>query len=99
MIIINTTNNRIETNILIRSVITKYINEHNISFKEYAKLVGIPWYVVMALQRGAINITDMKFGHVLRIMDFHNYTMLMRVYQSDGSYNIQSMEPDVTTII
>lgn len=92
-------NNRIELNLFIRNVITQYINNHNITFREYAKLVEIPWYVLMALQRGAIKITDMKYEYVLRILDFHNYISEFKVYQTSSDPSLQTMKNNIETII
>lgn len=78
----------IKTNMMIRNIITSYLDTNQMSFREYAKQVGIPFHLIMSLQRGIINITDLPFHYVITILQFHNYNLYMGLYDTETKEKI-----------
>ena len=72
----------VSVNLLIRSLINSYRTDHSIGYRQYAKLVGVKWFIIMALQLGIISVDTMHFTDVVSILKFHGYNIYMRVYES-----------------
>lgn len=66
-------------NIMLRSSIIKYIDDNDITYRKYAKTVGIPWYVAFAIGKGIVNITDIEFRTVIKLLDFHDYNIQIQM--------------------
>lgn len=62
-------------NVMLRGAMMKYMITNNLSYRKYAKQIGIPWHIVFAIGKGIVDITEVRLDIALKIMKFHNYQL------------------------